>query len=71
MPSEKHVFTRASILVRPLNLPASPLAGNLVEAPGTAPGSASVITHAVYRHSRFPDTLDIAIAVLTLKDCHG
>ena len=27
----------------------------LVEAPGTAPGSASLIAQAVYRHSRLPD----------------
>ena len=29
--------------------------GKLVEAPGTAPGSATLISQAVYRHSRLPD----------------
>ena len=48
MPNESHAFTRASILVRPH--------GKMVEAPGTAPGSASAITQAVYRHSRLPGT---------------
>jgi hypothetical protein len=31
----------------------------LVEAPGTAPGSATPIPQAVYRHSRLPDGEDI------------
>ncbi len=31
----------------------------LVEAPGTAPGSATLIPQGVYRHSRFPDTANI------------
>jgi hypothetical protein len=34
--------------------PAPREAAKLVEAPGTAPGSATPIPHAVYRHSRFP-----------------
>ena len=54
---------RASILYRPQRAPlATRAAGEgLVEAPGTAPGSATLIPHHVYRHSRFPDTLNIAI----------
>ena len=31
----------------------------LVEAPGTAPGSATLIPCRVYRHSRLPDTDNI------------
>ncbi len=34
----------------------------MVEAPGTAPGSATLIPHDVYRHSRFPDELNIILA---------
>src|SRR6185312_15540596 len=33
--------------------------GEVVEAPGTAPGSATLIPQAVYRHSRLPDGEDI------------
>src|ERR1700732_1823203 len=36
-----------------------PNLGEMVEAPGTAPGSATPIPQAVYRHSRLPDALDI------------
>src|ERR1700726_4851211 len=32
---------------------------DLVEAPGTAPGSVTLILRAVYRHSRSPDTVNI------------
>src|SRR5438270_3699482 len=32
----------------------------MVEAPGTAPGSATLISQAVYRHSRLPDAIDIS-----------
>jgi hypothetical protein len=31
----------------------------MVEAPGTAPGSVTLIPHSVYRHSRLPDNLNI------------
>ncbi len=63
MPGESHVFTTR---VDPVSPPESPRrnAGRrrgLVEAPGTAPGSATLIPHHVYRHSRFPDTLNIGI----------
>ena len=34
----------------------------MVEAPGTAPGSATLMPHDVYRHSRFPDGLNIILA---------
>ncbi len=39
----------------------------MVEAPGTAPGSATLIPHDVYRHSRFPDELNIILARLHWK----
>src|SRR5882724_9512586 len=49
---------RASILFRPLD--AAPLsAGKMVEAPGTAPGSATLMPQGVYRHSRSPDRHNI------------
>jgi hypothetical protein len=39
---------------------AGPRAGRkLVEAPGTAPGSATLISQAVYRHSRLPDVANV------------
>ena len=31
----------------------------MVEAPGTAPGSETLMPRGVYRHSRFPDTTNI------------
>ena len=33
--------------------------GELVEAPGSAPGSVAAIACAIYRHSRFPDPVNI------------
>ena len=54
MPGKNHVFTTR---VDPDSPPSNPIriaAGGveLVEAPGTAPGSATLIPHDVYRHSR-------------------
>ena len=50
----------ASILVRPrTDPPSNDPTGRLVEAPGTAPGSAAPIPQKVYRHSRLPDALNI------------
>jgi len=49
MPGERNTFTRSSILVRPHSetalsaLQAAPAASGLVEAPGTAPGSDTLI----------------------------
>ena len=65
MPDEKRTFTHASILFRP---PTGPSRGNrngnrkMVEAPGTAPGSALLIAYAVYRHSRLPDAPNIRLS---------
>jgi hypothetical protein len=39
----------------------------MVEAPGTAPGSETLIPRGVYRHSRFPDTANISILRAFLK----
>lgn len=44
---------RASILFRPRHTTRH--TGGLVEAPGTAPGSAASIPQSVYRHSRQAD----------------
>src|SRR5262249_35224498 len=57
---------RASILFRPRRLgrdsPSLPITtGKLVEAPGTAPGSAALIPQGVYRHSRLPDHINIGL----------
>src|SRR5882672_4567313 len=56
---------RASILFRPRRVPPShalhAMAGKMVEAPGTAPGSAALIPHGVYRHSRLPDDIYIGL----------
>jgi hypothetical protein len=38
-----------------------PWRAELVEAPGTAPGSAALIPHGVYRHSRLPDDINIGL----------
>ena len=32
----------------------------MVEAPGTAPGSETLMPRGVYRHSRFPDMTNIS-----------
>ena len=39
----------------------------MVEAPGTAPGSETLISRGVYRHSRFPDTTNIGAPRAFLK----
>src|SRR5215475_884885 len=65
MPGENHAFTTR---VDPVSPPWKPAvarrasAGKLVEAPGTAPGSAALIPQGVYRHSRLPDTRNISVA---------
>ena len=38
-----------------------------MEAPGTAPGSETLISRGVYRHSRFPDTINIGAPPAILK----
>ena len=43
----------------------------MVEAPGTAPGSASAIAYALYRHSRFPDVANIGALPARRKSCGG
>jgi len=62
MPSENHAFTtRVDPISPPFDAdPARrfgclPGPAKLVEAPGTAPGSAPLIPRGVYRHSRSPD----------------
>ena len=39
----------------------------MVEPPGTAPGSETLILRGVYRHSRFPDKLNISVRSGFLK----
>src|SRR5260370_40723205 len=56
---------RASILFRPHKPPNA--GGEMVEAPGTAPGSATPIPRSVYRHSRLPDEGNIRLPGLRKK----
>jgi hypothetical protein len=74
IPNEKYIFT---VHVDPVSPPAdtdsSQALGKqpefvrmsfclyVVEAPGTAPGSATPIPYTVYRHSRLPDAFYIGI----------
>ncbi len=39
----------------------------MVEAPGTAPGSETLMPRGVYRHSRFPDAANIGLLPGDLK----
>jgi hypothetical protein len=39
----------------------------MVEAPGTAPGSETLMSRGVYRHSRFPDATNIGVRCDFLK----
>ena len=39
----------------------------MVEAPGTAPGSETLMSRGVYRHSRLPDTTNISVWTAFLK----
>ena len=39
----------------------------MVEAPGTAPGSETLIPRGVYRHSRLPDVTNIGVPARILK----
>ena len=41
----------------------------MVEAPGTAPGSETLMSRGVYRHSRLPDTANIGTSAGFLKAC--
>jgi|GEM_PF-2230098 len=71
MPGESQSFTT---LVDPISPPEQPALKlikrwlELVEAPGTAPGSETIIPKNVYRHSRLPDELNIGFSA---SDCKG
>ncbi len=54
---------RASILFRPRRIARLFVSGYVVEAPGTAPGSAPSIPQGVYRHSQLPDKPNIGAIV--------
>lgn len=72
MPGKHHAFPRASILVRPHRRARRSAAhAELVEAPGTAPGSAAAIAHGFYRHSRSPDEENISIPARSGKGQAG
>lgn len=78
MPGENNPFTTLVDPVSPpsethpwFREPKSDADAFMVEAPGTAPGSDTLIPNRVYRHSRFPDTLNIAIAGKGLKTLLG
>ena len=57
---------RPSILVRP-HWPRPRTIGVMVEAPGTAPGSETLMSRGVYRHSRLPDATNIGASDAVLK----
>src|SRR5215468_6769485 len=57
IPGKNRAFTT---LVDPISPP-------LVEAPGTAPGSDTLMPRGVYRHSRLPDTTNISVRPAFLK----
>ena len=60
MPGENRTFTaRVDPVSPPWAWRPDRAPGKLVEAPGTAPGSATLISNDVYRHSRLPDTPNI------------
>jgi hypothetical protein len=66
MPGKNRAFTT---LVDPVSPPSIPLheRERMVEAPGTAPGSDTLMPRGVYRHSRFPDTPYIGVRRVNLK----
>src|ERR1043165_4814450 len=67
IPGKNRAFTT---LVDPGSPPSTPppkRRRRMVEAPGTAPGSETLIPRGVYRHSRFPDTTNISILRALLK----
>ena len=66
MPSESSVFTTRVDPISPPRIRSGDRR-SLVEAPGTAPGSAMPIPQAVYRHSQFPDRLNIGACCLRKK----
>jgi len=57
MPGKNHVFTACVDPISPP--PEDQRTDPLVEAPGTAPGSAPSIPQSVYRHSQLPDRANI------------
>ena len=57
---------RSSILFRPHRSRVK-LREEMVEAPGTAPGSETLMSRGVYRHSRFPDATNIGVPAGFLK----
>ena len=59
IPGKNRAFTT---LVDPVSPP-------LVEAPGTAPGSETLMPRGVYRHSRLPDVTNIGALAGILKAC--
>jgi len=58
MPSENCAFTTHVDPVSPPKI----LTSKLVEAPGTAPGSVTLILQNLYRHSWFPNPANIALS---------
>ena len=59
MPGDGFAFTTRVEPISPPQIAGTKAGEKLVEAPGTAPGSATLISQAVYRHSRLPDEADI------------
>jgi antitoxin YefM len=67
IPGKNRAFTT---LVDPISPPSTPPPKErrkMVEAPGTAPGSETLMPRGVYRHSRFPDLANIGASIGFLK----
>src|SRR6266853_1805574 len=67
IPGKNRAFTT---LVDPISPPSTPppkKRRKMVEAPGTAPGSETLMSRGVYRHSRLPDPTNIGASIGFLK----
>ena len=66
--NESYVFSCLSILISPVKTGTlAKRREKLVELPGIAPGSSSVITRTIYRHSRRTDKDNIGMIDVNLK----
>src|SRR5258707_6766083 len=67
IPSKNRAFTTLVDPGSPPSTPSPKVRRKMVEAPGTAPGSETLIPRGVYRHSRFPDDSNIGARMDFLK----
>src|SRR5712664_2816890 len=67
IPGKNRAFTTPVDPGSPPWTPRRKMRRRMVEAPGTAPGSETLISRGVYRHSRFPDVTNIGASAGFLK----